>query len=174
VFNLVGLVLGFALIEVLAGLARTLRARRVIRIGWLTPLLGVWVLFDVTTFWGSAWELRDLLPSVWQSLGAGVVITSVYYLAASQVFPEHLTEHEELDSHYWSVKRFVLGLVLACNCATWSVDLLLGRIWGPVVTAINLLYGATLIALVFMPGKRANIALLLGLLGILIYGFIIP
>lgn len=65
VFNLVGLVLGFALIEVLAGLAKTLRARRIVKIGWLTPLLGIWLLLDVTTFWGSAWELRDLLPSVW-------------------------------------------------------------------------------------------------------------
>ncbi len=50
VFNLVGLVLGFALVEVLSGLAKTFRARRLIHIGWLTPLLGVWMLFDVTTF----------------------------------------------------------------------------------------------------------------------------
>lgn len=174
VFNLVGLVLGFALVEVLSGLAKTFRARRRIHIGWLTPLLGVWVLFDVTTFWGSAWALQDLLPSVWQCLGVGLVITSTYYLAASQVFPERLTDHEELDSHYWQVKRVVGGLVLGCNCATWSVGLLLGRRWEPVITIINLAYGATLLGLIVVPGKRANIVLLLMLIGILIWGFAIP
>ena len=174
VFNLVGLVLGFTLVEVLAGLAKTLRARRLIRIGWLTPLLGVWILFDVTTFWGSAWALRDLLPSVWQCLGVGLVITSVYYLAASQVFPEHLAAHQELDPHYWQVKRFVVGLVFACNIATWVIEVLLGRIWAPVVLVINLLYAATLVALILVPGKRSTVALLLTLIGILIWGFVIP
>jgi hypothetical protein len=167
-------VLGFALVEVLSGLAKTFRARAVIQIGWLTPLLGAWVILDVTTFWGTAWVLRDLLPSVWQCLGVGVVITSVYYLAASQVFPEHLAAHEELDTHYWKVRRPVAGLVLACNCATWIIWLVLGRRWEPVVTAINLLYAAALLALFLIPGKRTNITVLLVLIGILIWGFAIP
>jgi hypothetical protein len=174
VFNLTGLVLGFALVEVLSGLAKTFRARGPVQIGWLTPLLGVWVLFDVTTFWGSAWEMRNLLPSVWQSLGPGLVITSVYYLAASQVFPEHIAAHTELDSHYWKVRRFVIGLVLACNCATWVIGLSLGRRWGPVVTCLNVSYAITLVALIVIPGKRLNVALLLALIGILIWGFAFP
>lgn len=174
VFNLVGLVLGFALVEVLAGLAKTLRLRRTVRIGWLTPLLGIWVLMDVTTFWGSAWAMRDLLPSVWQSLGAGLVITSVYYLAASQVFPEDLSARQELDTHYWSVRRFVVGLVLACNCTTWAVEVLLGRPWPMVVVVINLLYAAASLALLAVPGKRANIACLVTLVLILVWSFAIP
>ncbi len=117
--------------------------------------------------------MRELLPSVWQCLGVGLVITSLYYLAASQVFPEHLPAHEELDPHYWEVKRFVVGLVFACNCATWVIGLLLGRRWETAVTAINLLYAATLLTLILLPGKRANIALLFTLIGILTWGFAI-
>lgn len=174
VFNLVGLVLGFALVEVLAGLARTLRLRRKISIGFLTPLLGIWVLFDVTTFWGSAWEMRSLMPSVWPSLGAGIIMTSVYYLAASQVFPDELHQHEWLDEHYWEVKRFVGALILACNLLTWAIGLLLGRTWEPVVTVINVLYATALVALLITPGKRRNIALLGSLIIILLWSFATP
>lgn len=174
VFNLVGLVLGFALVEVLSGLAKTIRARGRIRIGVLTPLLGVWVLLDVTTFWGSAWQMRNLMPSVWQSLGVGIVMTSVYYMAASQVFPERLSEHEELDTHYWKVKRIVVGLILLCNCATWIIGLLLGRIWPLLITLINVTYATALLALLLLPGRRTNVTLLGALIAILTWSFATP
>ena len=58
VFNLIGLVLGLALVEVLGGLAKTIKARHEQRISWLTPLLGAWVVLDVSAFWGIAWEVR--------------------------------------------------------------------------------------------------------------------
>ena len=70
VFNLVGLVLGFALVEVLSGLSRMLRLRGKARMGWLTPLLGIWVLADVATFWGIAWNFRDLMTE-WRTAGRG-------------------------------------------------------------------------------------------------------
>lgn len=37
VFSLLGLLLGFSLIEVLGGLSKALKARKSVRIGWLTP-----------------------------------------------------------------------------------------------------------------------------------------
>ncbi len=65
VFNLIGLVLGLALVEVLGGLAKTIKSRPEQRVSWLTPLLGAWVVLDVSAFWGIAWEVRDLLTTLW-------------------------------------------------------------------------------------------------------------
>src|SRR4028119_1676290 len=97
VFNLVGLVLGLALVAVLSGLAETMKSRPVKKIGWLTPLLGAWVVLDVSAFWGIAWEVRDLLTILWPSLLVGVLLSSVYYLAAAMVFPDDLKTHPDLD-----------------------------------------------------------------------------
>jgi len=115
VFNLIGLVLGLALVAVLGGLAATISARPGRTISWLTPLLGAWVVLDVSAFWGIAWEVRDLLTSLWPSLLIGVVLASVYYLAAALIFPDDAKTHPNLDKHYWAVKRQVIGLVLFCD-----------------------------------------------------------
>ncbi|NML11942.1 hypothetical protein HHL08_17595 [Sphingobium sp. AR-3-1] len=100
VFNLAGLVLGLALVEVLSGLAKLLRERNRLEIGALVPLLGIFVLCDVTSFWGQAYELRDLMPSVWPSLGAALVITSIYYLAASLTVPSNISTQADYDAAY--------------------------------------------------------------------------
>ena len=50
IFNLIGLVLGLALVKLLGGLAKTVRSRPAGTISWLTPLLGAWVVFDVSAF----------------------------------------------------------------------------------------------------------------------------
>jgi hypothetical protein len=173
-FNLVGLVLGLSLVEVLSGLAKVLRKIGRIRVGWLCPLLGIWVIGDVTTFWGQAWEARNLMSSVWQALGVGVTFSSAYYLAASQVFPPEGEECLDLDDWYWRTKRVVLGVILGCNLATWAISLALGRVWGPTVTVINAAYAIVLVAALLLPGRRTNILLLLTQIGILAWSFAVP
>ncbi|CAN5424374.1 hypothetical protein BH10PSE1_BH10PSE1_08360 [soil metagenome] len=174
VFNLVGLVLGLALVEVLSGLARLIKARDKLRIGWLNPLLAVLVLADVTSFWGQAYEIRERLPSVWPSLGAGLIITSVYYLAASFVVPQGLDDQTEYDHSYWTTKRFVLGAILLCNGAAWTISLLLGRVWEVQVWIINAIYASLLIAAIIVPGRRLNIAILAVMIAILGWAFATP
>ncbi len=49
-FSLIGLVLGLALVEVLGALIRTMKQRHTIKIGWLTPMLAIFVVLDTTTF----------------------------------------------------------------------------------------------------------------------------
>ena len=53
--TLFGLLLGLALTEALGGLARALKARQHVRIGWSTALLGILVACDVVTFWVFGW-----------------------------------------------------------------------------------------------------------------------
>jgi hypothetical protein len=174
VFNLVGLVLGLALVEVLSGLAKLMKRRDSLNVGWVTPLLGVWIMADVTQFWGQAYEMGSLLPSVWPSLGVALAITSIYYLAASLVIPDTIEDQAAYDHAYWQSKRLVFGLVLSCNVATWLIGLGLGRRWTPEVTAINLCYAATMIAVLILPGRRTNIALLSALIANQVWAFATP
>jgi hypothetical protein len=173
-FNLTGLVLSLSLVVVLIGLGRALRPRQGTHIGWLTPILGIWMLGDIATFWGMAWEVRDLMPGVWASIGGGLVLTSTYYIAASLVFPEDFDKESDLDDYYWRYNRIVIGLVLAVNLAAFAISLTLGRIWSPAATAINVLYIGGMLVAFFVRGPRANIAALLFLIGILVWSFATP
>ena len=60
-FSFYGLILGLSVVEVITGLMRVFKQRRKVRIGWLTPMLGLVLLLDVTSFWTIAWgTMRDL------------------------------------------------------------------------------------------------------------------
>ncbi|MES2754345.1 MAG: hypothetical protein V4659_06740, partial [Pseudomonadota bacterium] len=80
-FSLVTLVLGLAIVEVLSGLVRTTRRPDFRQVGWLTPLLGVAVICDLTTFWGMVASMRDMMPGFYKALSLGMLIASVYYVA---------------------------------------------------------------------------------------------
>ena len=87
VFSLFGLLLGFSLVEVLGKLAASVKARPQIRLGWLTPLLSLFVLLDVTGFWSIVWNARDVIPASYGVLVVGLSITGLYYFAASLISP---------------------------------------------------------------------------------------
>ncbi len=115
IFSLFGLLLGLALAEGLGGLSRALKSSDQIRIGWATALLGVFVSCDVITFWMYGWALRDLLPMSWPVLFGGFVVTAIYYVAASLVFPSESEEWSDLDAYFDKHRRKVLGGVFVCN-----------------------------------------------------------
>jgi len=140
-FSLFGLLLGFILIEVLSGLVRTFRARYPagpgtaadIRIGRLTPLLGAFVLLDITGWWGNIWAVHANLPLGYDTMFGGVVLCGFYYFAASLVFPDEPRSWPDLDAWFWLHRRLVLGCVLAANLAwapilLWSGDVAIGSL----------------------------------------------
>ena len=49
--------------------------------GRLTPLLGVFVMLDITGFWSIAWQARDVVPPTYAALVVGLAITGLYYIA---------------------------------------------------------------------------------------------
>lgn len=133
-FSLFGLLLGFSLVEVLGGLARTIEAAlhgrhaaegQAFRAGWLTPLLGIFVLLDILSFWAAAWTVRDQLSVSGPVLFAGLAFAGAYYLAAHLVFPTDLAKASDLDDHYFRVRRTVLGglIVLALIQIAWFATL---------------------------------------------------
>ena len=82
-FSLFAIILGLSLAKVLEGFARALRRRRVIHLGWLTPLLAVFVMLDLTSFWESGWAARRFVTPQYGDLLIGLVMTGLYYIAAS-------------------------------------------------------------------------------------------
>ena len=119
IFSLYSLLLGFSLVELLSGLGRTLKLRlqveasahSAVRIGWLTPLLGLFVMLDLLSFWSSAWVVRNQLSVSGLTLMATMLFASAYYLAAHLVFPDDPAKHSDLDAHYFKVRRVVFAVL---------------------------------------------------------------
>ncbi len=80
-FSFFGLLLGFSVAEVTSGLANALSARRRARIGWLTPMLALFILLDIASFWMFAWANREHLTIDWHTMFGGLVVAVTYYLA---------------------------------------------------------------------------------------------
>lgn len=131
-FSLFGLLLGFILVEVLRGFVRTLHARKPmspgatqsIRIGWLTPMLGAFVMMDVAGWWNNAWVVRDTLPLGYDTFLGGLILCSFYYYAASMIFPDEPRAWPDLDDWFWTHRRLVLGSILAANLAWLPITIL--------------------------------------------------
>ena len=176
VFSLFGIVLALCVAEVLTGVARAARHKRDssldgrddIRIGLLTPLLAVFVLFDITSFWAVAWALRDSLAANYQMLLFGMLATSLYYVAASWVFPQSFDGRVDLDTYYLRHKSVIFSLALVANVLSY-----LGRGWvlGTMGMPGASLYDYALLALyyvlqlagIFAAGRRANLFILIAL-----------
>lgn len=115
VLTLFGLLLGLALTEALSGLARALKARKRVQIGWPTAMLGTLVACDVITFWVFGWSVREQIFPTWPMIFGGFVVTGTYYVAASLIFPAD--PDEDHDQHFAENYRLVLGGFLFCNLA---------------------------------------------------------
>ncbi len=119
------LLMGLAMAQVLGGFARVLklRARRkagiddadAVRIGWLTPLLGLFVIVDQSTFFLHMFGFRDTMPFNGGTV-LGILLTiGWYYLIASMTFPDQPGDWPDFDEWFWQQKRFVVGGVLGVN-----------------------------------------------------------
>lgn len=167
IFSLYSLLFGLALAQVFGGFGNTLQERHKLKVGWLTPLLGLFVILDLTSFWEIAWQLRDTIqrPAL-LVLIAGVLLAGIYYLAARLVFPRSFAEWPDFDDFYFRHKKWVLGGILFCNIVAAVVLTIVGKpfVRLPLGFANDLTYFALLIALIAVSNKRANIVLLILLL----------
>lgn len=124
VFSLFGLILGFILIEVLGGFVRMIKltlpggtsAPRSTT-SWLTPLLGLFLLLDISSFWANLWTVREALEFGIDTVFACLAISSAYYFAASSVFPDEPSEWADLDRWFWRHRRLCLSCLIAVNLA---------------------------------------------------------
>lgn len=115
VFPLFALLVGLSIAEMLSGLARSLKNKREVLVGWLTPLLGTLILINLTMFWQGAWALRDVAAPTSVSLFLILAVGGGYFLAASMIFPTPGAEVRDLDEHFIDNRRVALLAIAACN-----------------------------------------------------------
>lgn len=115
VFPLFGLLVGLSFAEMLTGLAQALKSTRDVRIGWLTPLLGLVILVNLTMIWLGAWDLRDLPAPSSGGMLFILIVGGAYYLASSLVFPSAGSDVRDLDDHFMAHRKLTLLVIAACN-----------------------------------------------------------
>ena len=163
VFSLFGLLMGLALAEAIGGFGKALELRHRIHIGWLLPLLGLLITFDITSFWLIAWQNRSAIPITFISLAAGLVIFGIYYLIAQLAFPDDIEKWPDLDAYYFKHRRWLMGGMYACNLLAMAglqsvgVTQLANATQWTVFLAFN--FGVAVV--MFAPGKPLNLAGLL-------------
>lgn len=166
------LILGLALTELLGGFAHMVRARALKKLEPQTALLALFILVDICSTWVDTWISLKHVSVDMASLWAPVLITICLYLAASVVFPHDDADHERLADYYRERKRFVVGLLLAVemliHVTYWPIfELRIAQqpelfwLW---TVPYNLAIEASMVALMFVRSRRANVALLVLLL----------
>ncbi len=166
-FSFYGLILGLSVVEVVTGLVRTLKQRQRVRIGWLTPMLGLFVLLDLVSFWSMAWSAMQDVEVSYGLLLLGLVIATIYFAAASLVTPDDLEQWPDFGVFYDQHKAYVLtGVLIANLLAVEGVGILfLTEDWLAAVREPSYWWtrggnNVFLIALIFIRHRRVNIALL--------------
>lgn len=167
-FSLFSLLLGLAMAQVLGDGGRVINLRHKLRIGWLTPLLAMLVMLDLSSFWTVAFSVRDLVAANYLVLLVLLVFASAYYLVAALVFPNELDEHTDLDAHYWNNRWIVIGAIFSLNLVSIGIDVWRGaNSFGLIVGSIFL---TGLILLLMAKSKGANIALLGAICSLYLFG----
>jgi hypothetical protein len=189
VFVLFGIVLGLAVTEVLGGFARVVKLKRGarpgadVRIGWSTPLLGLFVILDQTSFFMVAFNLQRVLTANYLTLLSVLAVAGTYYVASTLIFPEDPEAWPDFDAYYERQRRFVLGAVLAANLALLALALAMaggavkGEAGAPSAGAgqgagggAAILIFPLLVAALLVKSRRVNLALLAAMIALNLWG----
>ena len=128
VFILYGLILGLSLAAILSGLGRALEFEFATDasakdsdfvIGSLTPLMAVFVMLDLMSFWMFAWAVRNYIEVNPPTLVSVAAFASGYFLTARLVFPERPETFKNLNAHYFRTSRTIYGILIAMVVTQW-------------------------------------------------------
>ena len=114
-FGLFGIMFGLIVAELALKFADAFDSTSERPMGILTPALAFLLLTDITSFWMFIWAARHQLTVNWHTVFIGVLVSIIYFLSATLVFPRSKREWAHLDDHYWARKRLVAGGVLFAN-----------------------------------------------------------
>jgi hypothetical protein len=177
-FAFYGLILGLAVTELLGGFAAIVRARATKQVEIQTALLAVLVFIMICVTWIDAWNTLRAITLDLAGLWPPILLATLYFLAASVVFPSDAADYKRLGTYFAERKRFVVGMLLLAECL---VNLTFMPVYAanmdrePAVFWLwnvpeNLAITGALVALLLARSRRANVALL----GILIVLFLAP
>ena len=172
-FSFYGLLLGLSVAALAVGVATAIQHRKRIRIGRLTPLLGLFVILDIATFWDAAWVNFRHLPFSYGLLVAGLAVALIYFMAASLVFPHEIEDGMNLDDHFWDNKKLVLLLTTGANVLLVIAAVIAhARTPGAPVLLTSYAITLALYLVLVIPAafaKRARLFVVLTVLHILVY-----
>jgi hypothetical protein len=167
-FGFYGLILGLAVTEILGGFAGMVRAKAIRCIEPQTALLALLTFIVICATWIDAWDTLQSITLDFAGLWAPIMLATLYYLAASVIFPSNPADFETLSFYYADRKRFVIAMLLSAEllvnftfievfAEVWTHQPLHFWFWMvPHAVAISGSY----IALLFVKSRRANIVLL--------------
>ena len=178
VFVLYSLVLGLSLVELLTGIGRTLEFKlarnegdKAFAIGWLTPLLALFVMLDLLSFWVFAWRVRDAVTASTAMVFGVLVFSSAYFLASRLVFPSSPERFSDLDTHYFRVRRTVFAMLITMVAVQYAFLLSLPE-FTALITPINLVATGVLLALMLAASVIRNRSASIVVLALLIVRYI--
>jgi hypothetical protein len=166
------LLLGLALTELLGGFAHMVRAKALRKLEPQTALLALFILIDICSTWVDGWLSLKSVTVDFAGLWAPVLLAICFYLAAAVVFPHDDADHERLADYYRERKRFIVGLLFAGELLIHVTylgvfeDRLAHQpavfwLW---TIPYNAAIEGSMIALLLVRSRRANIAFLIALI----------
>lgn len=111
-FAFYGLLLGLAIAAVVSGFGEQWRRRRGRPVGYLVPLLGIYVLLAASGQWLSFWDARGDLTLTPLNLFMCLAMALPYIFVAQVVFPVTDEEAGNGDDHYLADRRIFLGVLM--------------------------------------------------------------
>jgi hypothetical protein len=188
-FALFSLLLGLAIAEILGGFAQVLKIHarhraglgKDVRVGWLVPLMGLFVLLSQLTFWTSAFSMREQLPFNYVVLVVVTAVVGGYYLLSSLVWPDDPASWPDFDAYYDQHNRVILiGNLVLTLAATVAIGVYGAPAKPPaggadaplVIVAVIAVYLALILNLVLIFVKRRwlNVTLLSVLIAMQLLG----
>jgi len=148
------------------------RARALKKLEPQTALLALFILVDICSTWVDGWVSLQSITVDFAGLWAPVSLAICFYLAAAVVFPRDQADHERLADYYRERKRFIVLMLLAAEMLIHVTYLGVFKdrlahtpavfwLW---TIPYNVAIEASMIALLFVRSRRANIALLVTLI----------
>lgn len=176
IFVLYALILGLSLVELLSGLGRSLElefARDAegrdssFKIGWLTPLMAVFVMLDLMSFWMFAWAVQNFIAVSPLTLLGVMAFASAYYLAARLVWPTDPEQFRDLDTHYFRVSRTIFVILIALVAVQWIFLATIPEIRESLLNVqsvgLTVFFVAMMVAALFARSQRMQAVLLVAL-----------
>lgn len=161
-FSFYGLILGLSVVELVRGAARMVDEGHRLKVGWLTPILAIFLALDVTTFWGTTWLLFREAPNSFVVFVLALIISGLFYLATYLTFPQELEDGQALDEHYWQRRRLILSSVVLANFLVFTIAMTLAAINDVAVPGLTLvgigLFFTVGIAAILLPRGRLAVA----------------
>ena len=163
-FSFFTLIIGLAVSAVARGFGTLWQSRERMRVGYLTPLLAVFLLLDMSRFWLALWSHQEVGPLGANALMSVLCVALPYVFATTIMFPSDPGDWESLDDYYLAHSRPIFLALLVSKISAYAFDAALFN-WKPAwtdVPGILLILLPILLMIIFRSSKvqRVGLALL--------------